>query len=78
MALALGGHSDRMVTLTRESDQPYVCGAATAPLAEIANIQRLLPDEFIGADGHRPDGRLQSVRFAAARGDPLPEYASLD
>ena len=49
--LALVGRSDLMVTLTRETNQPYRCGTATAPLAGIANLQRLLPDEFIAETG---------------------------
>ena len=35
--LALAGETDRMVVLRRESDQPYACTLATAPLATIAN-----------------------------------------
>jgi 6-phosphofructokinase 1 len=73
---ALAGQSDLMVTLTRQSDQPYRCETATTPLATIANQQRLLPDEFIEPDGHSLTPAF--TRYALPLlGDPLPEYASL-
>jgi ATP-dependent phosphofructokinase / diphosphate-dependent phosphofructokinase len=74
VALALAGRSDLMVTLTRESEQPYRCGTATAPLADIANLQRLLPDEFIAADGHSLTAAFERYALPLL-GDPLPEYA---
>ncbi len=74
--LALAGVSDRMVTLVRESDQPYRCGLGAVELSAIANTERHLPDEFIGADG-----RSLTDAFAHyARpllGDDLPAYARL-
>jgi 6-phosphofructokinase len=77
VAAALSGQSDLMVTLTREGDEPYACGTATAPLADIANLQRLLPDEFIAADGHSLTAAFSQYALPLL-GEPLPEYASLD
>ena len=75
--LALAGVSDRMVTLVRESDDPYRCGLGAAALTEIANTERHLPDAFIGADG-----RSLTPAFAAyARpllGAAPPAYARLE
>lgn len=74
--LALMGTSDRMVTLVRQADEPYQCGLGSVELAAIANTERRLPDEFIGADG-------RSLTPAFARyarpllGGPLPAYARL-
>ena len=76
VTLALAGRSDLMVTLTREGERPYRCGTATAPLAEIANLQRLLPDEFIAEDGHSLTAAFAEYAQPLL-GDPLPEYASL-
>jgi ATP-dependent phosphofructokinase / diphosphate-dependent phosphofructokinase len=76
VAHALAGRSDVMVTLTRQSDEPYHCGTGTAPLATIANQQRLLPDELIGADGCSLTAAFE--RYARPLlGETLPEYASL-
>lgn len=51
--LAEKGTSGVMVTITRESKpgQPYRAGFGTIPLAEVANHERPLPDNFITADG---------------------------
>jgi ATP-dependent phosphofructokinase / diphosphate-dependent phosphofructokinase len=74
--LALAGATDRMVILTRQSDEPYVCRVGMAPLAAIANEQRLMPPEMI------PEPR--GVATAAFRryaepllGSPLPRHARL-
>ena len=75
--LALAGQSDRMVTLTRRSDEPYAFGLDSVELSAIANTERHLPDEFIGADGRS----LTSAFGDYARpllGGPLPEYARLE
>jgi 6-phosphofructokinase 1 len=74
--LALAGQSDRMVTLVRESQQPYRCGFGSVELTAIANTERHLPDDFIGADGRS----LTAAFVDYARpllGDDLPDYARL-
>ncbi len=49
---AIAGHSDRMVTIQRLADRPYRSFTALAPLAEIANAERHMPDEFLNAAGN--------------------------
>lgn len=74
--LAIAGATDVMVTLVRESDEPYRCGTGLAPLGEVANHQRRLPPEFIAADGWGPSPTFE--RYARPLlGDPLPHYARL-
>ena len=72
--LALDGTTDRMVILERESDQPYHCSLSTAPLAAIANQERLMPAEMV------PDPRLGATtafrQYAEPLlGAPLPRHA---
>ena len=74
--LALAGETDKMVVLRRESDQPYRCTLGTAPLAAIANAQRLLPADMI------PEPRTGATpafrRYAEPLlGAPLPRHARL-
>ena len=74
--LALAGETDRMVTLRRESEQSYVCSLSTAPLASIANQQRVMPADMI------PEPRSGSTaafrRYAEPLlGAPLPQHARL-
>jgi ATP-dependent phosphofructokinase / diphosphate-dependent phosphofructokinase len=63
--------SDKMVTLVREQDTPYTCTTGLAPLTDIANSEKLLPDAFLSADG-----RMISDSFRAYAnpliGEPVP------
>jgi 6-phosphofructokinase 1 len=74
--LLLEGASDVMVTLERVSEEPYHAITSTAPLAQVANHERLLPDEFIG-----PDGRSVTPAFRRYAlpliGDSIPAYGKL-
>jgi 6-phosphofructokinase 1 len=73
--LAVAGVGDVMVTLERVPGDVYAARTGTAPLAEIANQQRRLPDNYI-----LPDGMGLTEAFDAyARpllGPPLPEVLS--
>ena len=74
--LLLEGASDVMVTLERVSEEPYHAITSTVPLAQVANHERLLPDEFIG-----PDGRSVTPAFRRYAlpliGDSIPAYGKL-
>ena len=48
---ACDGTSGKMITLERTSDEPYRCDTGLAALADVANGEKLLPDEWIGDDG---------------------------
>ncbi|HLG79032.1 MAG TPA: 6-phosphofructokinase [Ktedonobacteraceae bacterium] len=43
----LAGASDQMVTLHREEGEPYRCSTGLVDLAQVANVQRLLPSEYL-------------------------------
>ena len=72
---ALAGRSGEMVTLDRESDDPYRLSYGSAPLASVANHERPMPDEFISEDGM--DVTEAFDRYLAPLVGELPEYASL-
>jgi 6-phosphofructokinase 1 len=48
---AVAGKSAVMPAIRRLSDHPYRWDIVEVPLAEVANREKLLPAEFIGADG---------------------------
>ncbi len=48
--LAVAGKTDVIVTLERESSDPYKCVAGHVPIEKIAGIEKYLPDNFINAD----------------------------
>ena len=74
---AVGGASDLMITFERSADEPYAITYGTVALDRIANTERLLPDEYIGADGRSitPTFRRYALPLL---GEPLPPYARLD
>ena len=49
--MALAGSNAVMPAIRRLSDEPYRWDIVEAPLFEVANQERLLPPEFISADG---------------------------
>jgi 6-phosphofructokinase 1 len=49
--LALQGHSAVMPTIERLSDRPYRWQIGVAPLAQVANVEKCMPSEFIDASG---------------------------
>ena len=48
---AIAGRSGVMPAIRRLSDEPYCWDIIEAPLSEIANQEKLLPPDFISADG---------------------------
>jgi 6-phosphofructokinase 1 len=64
-----------MVTIERESNSPYRVSFGSAPLKEVANHERPMPDKFISADGM---GVTRAFReYIAPLVGELPRYASL-
>jgi 6-phosphofructokinase 1 len=49
---ALAGETDRMVTIERVSDEPYRSRPGLVELEKVANLQKLLPDEYIAPAGN--------------------------
>ncbi|MFQ3241810.1 MAG: 6-phosphofructokinase [Lentimonas sp.] len=48
---AIEGHTDKMVTLIRGDGETYTCETGLAPLSEIANGVKKLPESWINEDG---------------------------
>ena len=72
----LNGESDKMVTLQRHDQPTYSCTTGLAELEQVANKQRLMPDEYLDAS----KTMVTQAFFEYARpliGDPLPEPARL-
>lgn len=74
---AAEGTSGKMVTLVRESDEPYRCTTGLVELEKVAGKERLMPDEFIAENGH--DVTEAFLKYARPLiGEPLPTYARLE
>lgn len=75
--LALNDITDRMVTLVRDSNEPYAWHTESTPLEAVANRQRLLPDEFIAPDGTAVTDSFRSYAMPLLGPQPLPHYVRL-
>ena len=49
--LALAGHHSVMASIRRLSESPYRWDITHAPLKDVANVERMMPREFISEDG---------------------------
>lgn len=76
--LALAGATDIMVTLVRDSDHPYRWHTSSAPLKEIANRQRLLPDSFLTPGGRGTTQAFREYALPLLGPDPFPTYTRLE
>jgi len=82
--LALAGHNAVMPAIVRVSDKPYRWKIGVAPLSEIANREKMLPREFITADGYGITAKARRYLAPLMKGeapppfrDGLPQYVRL-
>ena len=82
--LALAGRGGVMATIVRASDAPYRWTLGAAPLADVANVERHLPAEFIQSDGLGVTETARRYLAPLINGeapppfkDGLPQYAAL-
>ncbi|MCE5302983.1 MAG: 6-phosphofructokinase [Planctomycetaceae bacterium] len=73
--LAVAGTSGVMVSIVRESTDPYRWSLGTAPLAEVALGAKPMPDEFINAEGLSVTQAC--VDYLKPLVGPLPHYVRL-
>jgi len=73
--LAAQGTSGVMVSIVRQSSQPYRWALETAPLADVAVNAKPMPDQYISADGM--DVTPACLEYLRPLVGPLPEYVRL-
>ena len=72
--LALQGRNAVMATIVRESDAPYRWRIGEAPLAAVANVERKMPPDFIGADGFHITDACRRYLQPLIEGEAPPPY----
>src|SRR5437764_9410757 len=73
----LQGEHDKMVTLLRNSEPAYHCTTGLAELSAVANVQRLLPDEYLDASKTMVTRAFYAYALPLI-GAPFPEYPVLE
>jgi ATP-dependent phosphofructokinase / diphosphate-dependent phosphofructokinase len=73
----LRDESDKMITLVRHSEPAYHCTTGLAELAQVANVQRLLPDEYLDESKTMVTQAFYDYALPLI-GDPLPDHARLE
>ena len=72
--LALSGHNAIMPIIKREQDSPYRWSIDHVSLAEVANQEKSMPAEFIGADGMSITEACRRYLAPLIQGDAYPPY----
>jgi 6-phosphofructokinase 1 len=73
----LDGESDKMITLVRHNEPAYHCTTGLVELAQVANVQRLLPDEYLDESKTMVTQAFYSYALPLI-GDPIADHARLE
>jgi 6-phosphofructokinase 1 len=71
---ALEGKNSIMPTVVRESSSPYKWSIGEAPLSEVANVEKMMPKEFITADGYGITAACKEYLYPLIQGEAYPPY----
>ena len=72
--LALKGHNAVMTAIVRTSDKPYRWKIGIAPLADVANEEKMLPRDYITADGFGITSKARAYLAPLIKGEAPPPY----
>jgi len=71
---ALAGRNAVMPAIVRVSDKPYRWKIVEAPLAKVANAEKMLPRAFISADGYGITAKARAYLAPLMRGESPPPF----
>jgi len=72
---AIAGETDKMVTLVRESNDPYKCVTGLCPCEQVAAAEKRMPDEYINEAGNGVTAAF--IDYVRPLVGELPEYVRL-
>ncbi|OQW92602.1 MAG: 6-phosphofructokinase [Beggiatoa sp. IS2] len=72
--LAVAGRNAVMPTIVRTSDNPYSWKMGSANLADVANVEKKMPDNFISADGFGITEECRRYLRPLIMGEDYPPY----
>ncbi|MDR2196024.1 MAG: 6-phosphofructokinase [Gallionellaceae bacterium] len=72
--LALKGENSVMPAILRTSDKPYRWKMGVAPLSKVANVEKMMPRNFISKDGFGITEKCRAYLAPLIRGEDYPPY----
>ena len=72
--LALQGKNSVMPTIVRTSNNPYRWKIGTAALSRVANVEKMMPKNFITEDGFGITDKCRQYLGPLMKGEDYPPY----
>ncbi len=72
--MAIAGANAIMPAIVRTSAEPYAWAIGKVPLAEVANVEKLLPRELISGDGFGITNACRAYLLPLIQGEDYPPY----
>lgn len=72
--MALEGQNAIMPTVDRVSSSPYEWKIGFAPLSEVANVEKMMPVDFITEDGFGITDACREYLYPLIQGESYPDY----
>jgi 6-phosphofructokinase 1 len=73
---ALKGHNSVMPTVERVSNKPYKWKVGMAPLSKVANVEKMMPKNFITKDGFGITEKCREYLAPLMKGEDYPAYGA--
>ncbi|MBN1630887.1 MAG: 6-phosphofructokinase [Thermoleophilia bacterium] len=74
--LALAGKNSVMPTIVRRSSNPYVWEVGSVALSEVANVEKMMPREYISEDGFGITDSCREYLTPLIQGEDYPPYSN--
>jgi len=72
--LAIKGHNSVMPTVVRVSNKPYKWKIGVAELSKVANVEKMMPTDFITTDGFGITAKCRQYLEPLIKGEDYPPY----
>ena len=74
--LALAGKNSLMPTIVRKSSSPYAWEVGSVALSEVANVEKMMPREYISDDGFGITEACREYLTPLIQGEDYPPYSN--
>ena len=62
--------------MVRKSSDPYIWEIGKAPLSEVANVEKMMPMEYISEDGFGITAACKEYLYPLIQGEAYPPYSN--